>query len=148
MIGSSLLRLIHGVLMKRLVVAALAASLTVSCSRQAASPAAEAAPAAAAKPLAAGADPARLDTAGRPQDDLYKYVNSAWLAKTEIPPDRGAYGGFYEAIDRTQAELRTIVEYAAKAPNKSAGSEQQKLGDFYNAFMDEARVNQLGKKPL
>jgi putative endopeptidase len=75
-------------------------------------------------------------------------VNGAWLAKTEIPADRGEYGGFYEAIDRTQERLREIVDAAAKAPNKTSGSDDQKLGDFHVAFMDEARVSQLGRKPL
>src|SRR5262245_28768944 len=85
-----------------LSVAAAAASL--SCSSGAA-PAASA-PA----PPRSGVDLVALDKSVRPQDDLYKHVNSAWLAKTDIPPDRGAYGGFYEAIDRTQDRLRAIVE--------------------------------------
>ncbi len=132
--------------MKKLLLLGLAASLTMSCSREAAPPARAATPA--PKPLTAGVDPSGFDKSIRPQDDLYKFVNSAWLAKTEIPPDRGAYGGFYEAIDRTQERLREIAEEASKAANKTPGSDQQKLGDFYASFMDEARVNQLGKAPL
>ena len=126
----------------------LVASLTISCSREGSQPAPAAAPAPAPKPLTAGVDPSGFDKTVRPQDDLYKFVNGAWLAKTEIPPDRGAYGGFYEAIDRTQERLRAIVEGASKTANKAPGSDQQKLGDFFAAFMDEARVNQLGKAPL
>ncbi len=130
--------------MKRLIAASAVALLTWSCSRQAAEPPAAAAP----KPVRAGLDVAALDKTARPQDDLYRHVNGAWLAKTQIPADHGAYGGFYEAIDRTQERLREIVETAAKAPNKASGSDDQKLGDFHTAFMDEARVNQLGTKPL
>ena len=84
----------------------------------------------------------------RPQDDLYRRVNGAWLQKTEIPADRGAYGGFHEAIDRTQERLRTIAEGAAKAANKPGGSDSQKIGDFFASFMDEARANTLGRQPL
>ena len=127
----------------KLIAAYLVLLLTWSCSRQSAEP-----PPPAAKPLRAGIDVAGLDKAVRPQDDLYKRVNGAWLAKTQIPPDRGAYGGFYEAIDRTQERLRDLVETAAKASNRTPGSADQKLGDFHLAFMDEARVNQLGRKPL
>ena len=126
----------------------LVASLTISCSREGSQPAPAATPAPAPKPLTAGVDPSGFDKTVRPQDDLYKFVNGAWLAKTEIPPDRGAYGGFYEAIDRTQERLRAIVEGASKTANKAPGSDQQKLGDFFAAFMDEARVDQLGKSPL
>src|SRR5687767_2273340 len=122
--------------MKKLVLVGLAGCLAVSCSRE------RAEPAAAARPLRAGIESAGFDKSIRPQDDPYRYVNGAWLAKTEIPPDRGSYGGFYEAIDRTQDHLREIVEGAAKASNKTAGSDQQKLGDFFTAFMDEARANQ------
>jgi putative endopeptidase len=133
--------------MKNLLLLGLAAGLTVSCSREPSS-AAPAATAPAAAPLSSGVDVAGFDKAVRPQDDLYKHVNGAWLAKTEIPPDRGAYGGFYEAIDRTQEQLRTIVESSANGTDKNAGAEAKKLGDFYASFMDEARVNQLGKGPL
>ncbi|HET7216693.1 MAG TPA: M13-type metalloendopeptidase [Vicinamibacterales bacterium] len=134
---------------RRMLSAGVVLTLTVTsaCSRQSAEPAA-AATAAAPKPLRAGVDAAGFDKAVRPQDDLYTFVNGAWLAKTAIPPDRGAYGGFYEAIDRTQERLREIVESAAKATNKGAGSDEQKLGDFHTAFMDESRANQLGRKPL
>jgi predicted metalloendopeptidase len=129
--------------MKNLVLLGVAACLTVSCSRQPDGPAA-----AASSPPRPGVDTAGFDRSVRPQDDLFRHVNGRWLATTEIPADRGTYGGFYEAIDRTQDRLREIVEAAARAPNKSPGSDQQKLGDFFTAFMDETRVNQLGKAPL
>jgi hypothetical protein len=77
--------------MNRLLLLACAASMTVSCSRGAAPPAPAAAPA--PKPLTAGVDVAGFDNAVRPQDDLYRRVNGVWLQKTEIPPDRGSYGG-------------------------------------------------------
>jgi putative endopeptidase len=133
----------RGALMRsRLIPVGIILLLTWSCSREAAPPPP------AAKPLRSGFDVASFDKAVRPQDDLYKHVNGGWLAKTQIPADRGEYGGFFEAIDRTQDRLREIVETAAKASNKTAGSDDQKLGDFYVAFMDEARVNQAGRKPL
>ena len=132
--------------MNRLLIAGMAATLALSCSRAAPPPPPSSTTS--AKPLAAGVEINGFDKTVRPQDDLYRHVNGAWLAKTQIPADRGAYGGFYEAIDRTQDQLRGIVEAAAKAPDKAPGSDEQKLGDFYTAFMDEARVNQLGKSPL
>jgi len=130
--------------LKRLSLAAAALIVAASCSR----PGSQATTAETAKPLRAGVDGAGFDKSVRPQDDLYKFVNGAWLAKTEIPADRGVYGGFYEAIDRTQDRLKEIVESAANASGKTAGSDLQKLGDFYTAFMDEARANSLGRKPL
>ena len=131
----------------RLAAVVTALAMTAGCSRQP-SEAPAAAPAPAPAPLRSGIDAAGFDKAVRPQDDLYRYVNGAWLAKTEIPADRGAFGGFYEAIDRTQEQLRAIVEEASKSANKANGSAEQKLGDFFTAFMDEARANAAGKTPL
>ena len=39
-------------------------------------------------PLKSGLDPSQFDKSVRPQDDLFRYVNGGWLAKTEIPADR------------------------------------------------------------
>src|SRR2546423_5747578 len=73
----------------------------------------------------------------RPQDDLYLAVNGEWLARTEIPKDRSSYGAFAELSDKTEADLHAIVERtrAGAAP----GSLEQKVGDLYASFMDEAR---------
>jgi putative endopeptidase len=132
-------------MLKNAIPSSVVLALMWGCSGQSAAPAEPTAP---AKPLRAGVDVSAFDNAIRPQDDLYKHVNSAWLAKTAIPADRGVYGGFYEAIDKTQDRLREIVETAAKAQDKQPGSPEQKLGDFHTAFMDEARANQLGRGPL
>ena len=40
-----------------------------------------------------------------------------------------------------------LVEAAAAAQN-APGSDGQKIGDFFTAFMDEARVEQLAITPL
>jgi predicted metalloendopeptidase len=90
---------------------------------------------------------ANFDAAVRPQDDLYRYVNGGWLARTEIPADRSNYGSFIKLQDDVQANLKVIVEEAAAA-NAPRGSEQQAVGAFYASFMDEARAEQLGLAPL
>ena len=35
----------------------------------------------------------------RAQDDMYRYVNGAWLDTAEIPSDRAADGAFYYLRD-------------------------------------------------
>ena len=104
-------------------------------------------PAPAPPPLVSGLDTATFDTSVRPQDDLFRFVNGGWLTSTEIPPDKAAYGGFFEAFDRSQEQLKVLVETAA-AGGHAPGSDSQKIGDFYTAFMDEARAEQLGLSPL
>jgi predicted metalloendopeptidase len=81
----------------------------------------------------------------RAQDDLYDHVNGKWLATTQIPPDKAGYGPFYVLIDEVQERLRGLVESSGQA---AAGSEARKIGDLYASFMDTARIEALGLKPL
>ena len=100
------------------------------------------------KASASGLDPDSFNRDVRPQDDLFQHVNGGWLASTDIPADKASYGAFDILFDKAQADLRAIVEEAAKAPNRAAGSEAQKIGDFYESFMNEQRVEELGIAPL
>ena len=103
---------------------------------------------AAAKTVESGLDPAAFDKNVRPQDDLFRHVNGAWLNSTQIPADKASYGAFDILFDKAQADLRTIVEEAAKSPSKTPGSDAQKIGDLYESFMNESRVEELGLNPL
>jgi len=103
---------------------------------------------AAAKPASSGIELASFDKSVRPQDDLFQHVNGAWLAKTQIPADKSTYGSFDMLVDKSQADVRAVFEDAAKTPNKAVGSDAQKIGDFYESFMNEARADELGMKPL
>ena len=105
-------------------------------------------PAPAPTPPVSGIDPASIDRSVRPQDDLFHHVNGAWLARTEIPADKATYGAFDILFDKAQADLRAIVEDAAKSTAKSPGSDPQKIGDFYESFMNEAKVEELGVAPM
>ena len=81
----------------------------------------------------------------RAQDDLYDHVNGKWLATTQIPPDKAGFGPYYILFDEVQDRLRGIVETAEQA---APGSEARKIGDLYASFMDTARIEALGLKPL
>ena len=49
----------------------------------------------------------------RPQDDLFRHVNSRWMAETEIPPDRAAHGAFHALRDQFE-QNRAWIEAAAE----------------------------------
>lgn len=89
-----------------------------------------------------------MDPAVRPQDDLFRHVNGAWLARTEIPADRASWGAFDILLDKAQTDLRAIAEESAAATSKAPGSDAQKIGDFYQSFMNQARADELGLSPL
>src|SRR5690606_14327090 len=88
-----------------------------------------------------------FDRAVAPGDDFYRHVNGTWLANTPIPGDKSNYGVFTILDDEAREQLRTLIEDAAANPGQ-AGSDRQKVGDFYNSFMDEARLETLGAQPV
>ncbi|ROH93794.1 M13 family peptidase [Stagnimonas aquatica] len=101
-------------------------------------------PAAAA--LGSGVIEANLDRSVRPQDDLFRYINGAWLKANEIPADKTSYGIDGLLDDRNQDWLKALVEQASASG--APGSEARKIGDLYAAYLDEAKLNALGAKPL
>jgi predicted metalloendopeptidase len=99
-------------------------------------------------PPKSGLDLTGFDRSVRPQDDLYRFVGGAWLANTPIPADRSNYGSFIILDDQARDEVRQLIVAAAAQPNRAPGSPAQKVGDYYNAYMDTARVESLGLAPL
>jgi len=102
----------------------------------------------AAAQLQSGVLQQNFDKAVRPQDDFYRYVNGQWLMTTAIPSDRSNYGAFALLEEGAEKNLREILEEASTRANLVAGSDQQKLGDFYASFMDEASIEARGLQPL
>ena len=103
--------------------------------------------AAAPSALQLGIDTTAFDRSVRPQDDFFRFVNGGWLDRTAIPGDRSRWGSFDELGDQSQEAVRTVIEAAASAQAR-AGSEERKIGDLYNAYMDSVRIEQLGITPL
>jgi putative endopeptidase len=83
----------------------------------------------------------------RPQDDLFRHVNSRWLATAEIPPDRAAHGAFHVLRDQAELDVRAIAEEAA-ASDAPAGSDERKVGDLWAAFMDVDGAEKRDAEPL
>ena len=96
-------------------------------------------------PLTSGIDQGELDSAIRPQDDLFRHVNGKWIERTEIPSDKARYGSFYLLAEEAEKAVRDIiVESQSAAP----GTEGRKVGDLYASFLDEARINALAAEPI
>jgi putative endopeptidase len=103
--------------------------------------------AASAAQAATGIDTQFIQPAVRAQDDFYQHLNGKWLATAEIPADKSSWGAFQQLQENTLPQLRGIIEKAA-ATNAAKGTDEQRIGDFYASFMDEARLEQLGTAPL
>ncbi|MBN9129384.1 MAG: peptidase M13 [Paenarthrobacter ureafaciens] len=88
-----------------------------------------------------------IDRNVRPQDDLYQFVNGAWLNSTTIPDDRPLEGTFTSLRDEAELAVKAIIEEAAAKGVKATGVEQ-KIGGLYASFMDEAAAEAKGLDPL
>ena len=94
-----------------------------------------------------GLDAAGFDRAILPQDDLFAHVNGAWLKRARIPDDRVTYGAFAELIEKTDVDLREIIEEMAARPQRR-GSPAQQIVDLYASMMNVARIEELGTAAL
>ena len=95
-----------------------------------------------------GLDLTARDTAIRPGADFFQYANGRYLARSVIPADEVAVSrrtGMTREIDtRLHAILDDLARDAGDQPRDARG----KVGAFYAAFMDEARVEQLGVRAI
>ncbi|CVK15716.1 putative endopeptidase [Apibacter mensalis] len=88
-----------------------------------------------------------MDKKVRPQDDFYNYVNGNWMKNTQIPSDRSRWGSFDQLREFTDSISLTILK---KSINQKylKGSEQQKIKDLYNSFMNMDARNKQGITPI
>ncbi|MFT3887566.1 MAG: M13-type metalloendopeptidase [Arachnia sp.] len=87
---------------------------------------------------------AHADTAVRPQDDLFRFMNGTWLREAKIDPDQSSAGGFVDLRDQAERDVQEII---TSLPADAEGDEG-KIAALYASFMDEERVEELGAAPL
>ncbi len=133
--------------MKRHLLSAAALALIASVSHAAEPAAARSATTSKAQVLSAGIATQYFDDSVRAQDDFYEHVNGKWMKTTEIPADKSSWGSFQKLQDDTQPQLRGLIE-AAMAKHAAAGTDDQRIGDYYASFMDEATLEKAGLTPL
>jgi len=88
------------------------------------------------------------DTAVKPGDNFFNYANGTAVKSMVIPPDRTNTGAFIALADLSEKRVHGILERASGQAPAKPGDPVAKAGAMYKAFMDEARVEQLGAKPL
>jgi len=87
-----------------------------------------------------------IDETVQPGENFYEYVNGNWLKNTEIPSDRSRYGAFSVLADQAEKRVRGIIESAAS--NESPSADEKRIGDFYNAYLNTDRMEELGLAPI
>ncbi len=94
-----------------------------------------------------GVDLSAIDKSVTPGDDFYHYADGAWIARTQIPADRSSLSVFSVLTDRSNKQVASIIEDAAKS-HPAAGSDARKIASLYASYMDEGAVEARGLAPL
>ncbi|WP_300603668.1 M13 family metallopeptidase [Niabella sp.] len=89
-----------------------------------------------------------VDSTVKPGDDFYRFANGKWADTAKISPDYFDAGSGLDVYRRIQQQLKTLLDDAAKNNSGSAGSIEQKVGDFYASGMDTLTINNRGYEPV
>ena len=92
-------------------------------------------------------DVSAMDRTVDPCADFYTYSCGGWIKNNPIPPDQASWSTSGKLEDENRAQLRAILEAAAK-PGGARDAVTQKIGDYYASCLDEAAIDKLGAKPL
>jgi len=95
-----------------------------------------------------GFDVADLDRSCKPCDDFYQFAVGGWLKANPIPPEYPLWGSFITLAERNLQALHGILEAAAANRAAAPGSNEQKVGDFYAACMNEPAIEAAGVTPI
>jgi putative endopeptidase len=88
-----------------------------------------------------------MDTLVKPGDNFDAYVNGNWTKKNKIPADKASIGIGQIINDKAQEDVKAIIESSSKG-SFANGSDEQKIGDFYEAFMNVKTRDKKGITPL
>ena len=93
-----------------------------------------------------GYDSSAMDKSVKPGDDFWAYVNGTWNRNTQIAADLPEAGPFMTLVQKSETDVRDVVEQLAKNPNRDQLSQQ--IGDYYTSFVDQAAIDAAGTAPL
>jgi putative endopeptidase len=88
------------------------------------------------------------DTSVRPGDDFFRYANGTYVDNLEIPADRTRYGSFDLLSQLSENRMTALIAEISAAEDLAAGSDEAKVRDAYNSFMDVAAINALDAQPI
>jgi putative endopeptidase len=98
-------------------------------------------------PYTPSLDLASMDRTADPCVDFYQYTCGGWMKNNPIPPDQPSWSVYGKLADENQQFLWGILLDASDVSRKRTTSEQ-KIGDYFQACMDEPAIEKLGAVPL
>ena len=95
-----------------------------------------------------GIDLSARDTSVKPGDDFNRYVSGHWLDTYKLKDYETNFGSFNALRDESEAQTRQIFDAISKRTDLKPGSNEQKVRDYYNSFMNRDARNAAGIAPL
>jgi len=80
--------------------------------------------------------------------NFYDHANGAWRTANPIPPSMQRWSRRWAAGELSKEQLRAILDELSQRKDWPKGSVDQQVSDFYGSCMDEARINELGSRPI
>ena len=95
-----------------------------------------------------GFDVSNMDRSVSACQSFFQYANGGWTKNNPVPAAYSSWGRFNELAEKNREVVHQILEDAAKNTTAARGSNEQKIGDYYAACMDEASIEAAGLKPI
>lgn len=88
-----------------------------------------------------------MDLSVDPTVNFYRYANGGWMDKNPIPPEYPAWNTFLALHTASQERCKDLLHDLQQKEHHD-DENARKLAAFYTAAMDEAKIEELGVKPL
>jgi len=98
-------------------------------------------------PYTPSLDAAFVDRSADPCTDFYKFACGNWIKQNPIPADQPRWDVYAKLTNENERYLWGLLEQAAK-PAAVRTPNQQKIGDYFGACMDDSSIEKAGLGPL
>ena len=98
-------------------------------------------------PYTPSLDPAAMDRSIDPCVNFYQFSCGTWIKTNPIPSDQPSWDVYARLTEANQRLLWGILLQAGNT-NHPRSANEQKIGDFFHACMDEGAVERAGLEPL
>ncbi|MBV9268016.1 MAG: M13 family peptidase, partial [Acidobacteriaceae bacterium] len=88
-----------------------------------------------------------MDKTADPCVDFFRYACGNWTKLNPMPPDQDSWNVYRKLSDDNERFLWGLLDQASR-PDHQRTPNEQRIGDYFAACMNEQAVNDLGDKPL